>query len=102
MRRRVETLYGTSSDVLQSAYLVPSLHVAWASDRHLNIHRRRAGPPVPQPGADARRSHVFSGGGHTLGSDEVDSEFIPDPDAVNARMYYSDLRVLRASLTMTL
>lgn len=28
-----------------------------------------------------RRSGAFSGGGHTLGSDEVDSSFIPDPSA---------------------
>ena len=27
-----------------------------------------------------RSSGAFAGGGHTLGSDEVDSSYIPDPD----------------------
>ena len=35
-----------------------------------------SGAPAPTP-----RSTIFSGGGHRLGSDEVDSEFIPDLDA---------------------
>ncbi|KAK7696522.1 hypothetical protein QCA50_001180 [Cerrena zonata] len=32
--------------------------------------------PAPEP-----RDSIFSGGGHRLGSDEVESEFIPDPNA---------------------
>lgn len=46
-----------------------------------DLLRRAAsgGPPVaPEEHAT---SHVFSGGGHTLGSDEVESTFIPDPNA---------------------
>ena len=38
----------------------------------------RAGPAVEAP---TRRGGAFSGGGHTLGSDEVDSAFVPDPNA---------------------
>ncbi|KAG6848530.1 hypothetical protein H0H93_016260 [Arthromyces matolae] len=34
------------------------------------------------PREDAPVSSSFRGGGHTLGSDEVESSFIPDPDAV--------------------
>ncbi|KAI0667540.1 hypothetical protein C8Q78DRAFT_1105457 [Trametes maxima] len=42
-------------------------------------------PPAPPPGGPApARSGAFFGGGHTLGSDEVESQFIPDPDAVDA------------------
>ncbi|OAX37742.1 SEP-domain-containing protein [Rhizopogon vinicolor AM-OR11-026] len=37
---------------------------------------------APQP--DSRRAPgPFSGGGHTLGSDEVDSTFVPDPNTVD-------------------
>ncbi|KAK1229739.1 protein phosphatase regulator [Marasmius sp. AFHP31] len=43
---------------------------------------RRAAERGPPPEQRAR-STVFSGGGHTLGSDDVDSSFIPDPDAVD-------------------
>lgn len=44
----------------------------------------RAGPA---PGTDpaAPRSSIFTGGGHTLGSDEVDSTYIPDPTATSER-----------------
>ncbi len=38
----------------------------------------RARPAVEAP---TRRSGAFSGSGHTLGSDEVDSAFVPDPNA---------------------
>ncbi|KAF8674578.1 SEP protein [Rhizoctonia solani] len=31
------------------------------------------------------RSSIFSGGGHTLGSDEIESTYIPDPNAQTAR-----------------
>jgi UBX domain-containing protein 1 len=37
-----------------------------------------AGPALPSVG---HRSGTFFGGGHTLGSDEVASQYIPDPDA---------------------
>jgi hypothetical protein len=41
-----------------------------------------AGPaPAAVAGQASARLGFFSGGGHTLGSDEVESEFIPDPDA---------------------
>jgi len=39
----------------------------------------RAGPP-PQ-GELGSGSAVFRGGGHTLGGDDVESTYIPDPDA---------------------
>jgi hypothetical protein len=42
----------------------------------------RAGPPPGAiPPGPMSRPAFFSGGGHTLGSDEVDSTFIPDPNA---------------------
>lgn len=44
------------------------------------IRRDRAGPPPVAMGSE-HRANVFTGGGHTLGSDEVPSTFIPDPDA---------------------
>lgn len=38
-------------------------------------------PVEPEPeGAGARRSAAFSGAGYTLGSDEVESTYIPDPN----------------------
>lgn len=48
------------------------------SDSRVSNSTFRAGPPSgpPQP-----RSSAFTGGGHTLGSDEVESTFIPDPNA---------------------
>ncbi|KII90362.1 hypothetical protein PLICRDRAFT_52103 [Plicaturopsis crispa FD-325 SS-3] len=47
---------------------------------------RRAAEAGPPPGsaaaaAGSSRGSAFSGGGHTLGSDDVDSTFIPDPEA---------------------
>lgn len=44
---------------------------------HVSLSRR-AGPAVEAP---ARSSGAFSGGGHTLGSDEVESSYIPDATA---------------------
>ncbi|KDR72801.1 hypothetical protein GALMADRAFT_252068 [Galerina marginata CBS 339.88] len=41
---------------------------------------RRAAQAGPAPEAPSRPS-AFFGGGHTLGSDEVDSSYIPDPSA---------------------
>ena len=42
----------------------------------------RAGPPSgSRSGGNSSRPGIFSGGGHTLGGDEVESTFIPDPDA---------------------
>ena len=38
----------------------------------------RSGPPT---GPVTPRSTAFSGGGHTLGSDEVESTYVPDPNA---------------------
>ncbi|KAI0641683.1 SEP-domain-containing protein [Trametes meyenii] len=53
--------------------------------RELLRRAAEAGPPAPPPGGPApARSGAFFGGGHTLGSDEVESQFIPDPDAVDA------------------
>ncbi|KAL0574230.1 protein phosphatase regulator [Marasmius crinis-equi] len=43
---------------------------------------RRAAERGPPPEQRAR-STVFSGGGHTLGSDEMESSFVPDPDAAD-------------------
>lgn len=44
------------------------------NEAYLGLYR--AGPP-PAPSG----SGVFSGGGHTLGSEDVESSFIPDPNA---------------------
>jgi UBX domain-containing protein 1 len=44
------------------------------------INLNRAGSAQPEP-----RS-AFSGGGHTLGSDEVDSTYIPDPNAPGCQL----------------
>ncbi|KAG8737588.1 hypothetical protein FRC10_008045 [Ceratobasidium sp. 414] len=47
-----------------------------------DIFKKAAQRSAPAaPGAGGPSSHVFSGGGHTLGSDEVESTFIPDPNA---------------------
>ena len=45
----------------------------------------RAGPPIAPQGAPAPQRRAFFGGGHTLGSDEVESTFVPDPDSEAAR-----------------
>lgn len=43
---------------------------------------RRAGPPPGAlPSGPDSQPAFFSGGGHTLGSDEVESTYIPDPTA---------------------
>ncbi|RPD73670.1 SEP-domain-containing protein, partial [Lentinus tigrinus ALCF2SS1-7] len=45
-----------------------------------------AGPPSAQAGSGSSTPrHRFVGGGHTLGSDEVESTFVPDPEAEVAR-----------------
>ncbi|SJL08724.1 uncharacterized protein ARMOST_12093 [Armillaria ostoyae] len=48
--------------------------------RDLLRRAAEAGPPPVAMGSE-HRANVFTGGGHTLGSDEVPSTFIPDPDA---------------------
>ncbi|THH12757.1 hypothetical protein EW146_g7394 [Bondarzewia mesenterica] len=48
--------------------------------RDLLRRAAEAGPP-PEPEAVSSTSRFFSGGGHTLGSDEVESSFVPDPSA---------------------
>ncbi|KAF9530102.1 ubiquitin-related domain-containing protein [Crepidotus variabilis] len=42
---------------------------------------RRAAQGGSAPAASAPSSSVFRGGGHTLGSEDVESTFIPDPNA---------------------
>lgn len=42
---------------------------------------RQAAEGGMAPPPDARRAGPFSGGGHTLGSDEVESSYVPDPTA---------------------
>jgi len=42
---------------------------------------RRAAQAGPAPEAPSSRPAAFFGGGHTLGSDDVDSSYIPDPSA---------------------
>ncbi|KAJ3488583.1 hypothetical protein NLI96_g2731 [Meripilus lineatus] len=42
---------------------------------------RRAAESGPPTGPAPPRSTAFSGGGHTLGSDEVESTYVPDPNA---------------------
>ncbi|KAH9938800.1 uncharacterized protein BXZ73DRAFT_89178 [Epithele typhae] len=50
--------------------------------RDLLRRAQEAGPPTPPTGGGRPpRSYAFFGGGHTLGSDEVDSTFVPDPNA---------------------
>lgn len=57
----------------------------------LTLHR--AGPPT-EPGASAPRARTFVGGGHILGSDEVESSYVPDPNVESAGMSYSYRRPL--------
>ncbi len=40
----------------------------------------RAGPALP-PATGSSRAGAFAGGGHTLGSDDIESSYIPDPNA---------------------
>ncbi|KAL1756914.1 hypothetical protein FB107DRAFT_260497 [Schizophyllum commune] len=49
--------------------------------RDLLRRAAEAGPP-PAP-EEHSRSSAFFGGGHTLGSDEVESTFVPDPNAAD-------------------
>ncbi|KAJ7058573.1 hypothetical protein C8F01DRAFT_294275 [Mycena amicta] len=44
---------------------------------------RRAAERGPAPSHAEQNGGAFSGSGYTLGSDEVESQFIPDPDAVD-------------------
>lgn len=46
--------------------------------------KNRAGPPREAADRPVSRGGIFSGGGHTLGSDDVESTFIPDPHAAPA------------------
>ncbi|KAF9005204.1 hypothetical protein BDQ17DRAFT_1354033 [Cyathus striatus] len=43
---------------------------------------RRAAESGPAPAAEERRGNAFRGAGHTLGSDDVPSVTVPDPNAV--------------------
>jgi len=43
------------------------------------LQRAAQAGPAPSPSA-ASSSHAFTGGGHVLGSDEVPSSYIPDPN----------------------
>lgn len=38
---------------------------------------------APDPNAEPAHSSAFTGGGHTLGSDDVQSSYIPDPNAAS-------------------
>ncbi|PIL32473.1 hypothetical protein GSI_05176 [Ganoderma sinense ZZ0214-1] len=49
--------------------------------RDLLRRAAEAGPPVAPQGAPEPQPRAFFGGGHTLGSDEVESTYVPDPDA---------------------
>ncbi|KAI0074896.1 hypothetical protein K474DRAFT_1664893 [Panus rudis PR-1116 ss-1] len=46
-----------------------------------DLLRRAAESGLAPPPGPQTRSNVFTGGGHRLGSDEVDSEYVPDPNA---------------------
>ncbi|KAL0948013.1 hypothetical protein HGRIS_010635 [Hohenbuehelia grisea] len=45
------------------------------------LRRASEAAPAPGPAQAPPRSMVFTGGGHRLGSDEVESSFVPDPNA---------------------
>ncbi|KAF5347729.1 hypothetical protein D9756_010227 [Leucocoprinus leucothites] len=49
--------------------------------RELLRRAAEGGGAAPQEPQSSGGFRVFSGGGHTLGSDEVDSSYIPDPNA---------------------
>ncbi|TBU26883.1 hypothetical protein BD311DRAFT_808092 [Dichomitus squalens] len=53
--------------------------------RDLLRRAAEAGPPVVPQGAPAAQRRAFFGGGHTLGSDEVESTYVPDPSAEPAQ-----------------
>lgn len=48
-----------------------------------DLLRRAAEAGPPPPAEERARGGAFSGGGHMLGSDEVESSFVPDPDAMD-------------------
>jgi len=49
--------------------------------RDLLARALNAGPAEPElEGPGGQRSSAFSGAGYTLGSDEVESTYVPDPD----------------------
>src|ERR1700728_2325731 len=50
------------------------LQYTWVSLYH------RAGP-APDPGSTSTQQRAFSGGGHRLGGENVESAYIPDPNA---------------------
>ncbi|KAI8976340.1 hypothetical protein BD414DRAFT_496628 [Trametes punicea] len=53
--------------------------------RDLLRRAAEAGPPAPQPGGAApSQRRAFFGGGHTLGSDDVESQYVPDPESTGA------------------
>ena len=54
---------------------------------HLTDTYLRAGPP-PAPGSEVSRN-PFGGGGHTLGSDDVESSYVPDPNAMEGEFRLS-------------
>ncbi|KAI5121741.1 hypothetical protein M0805_009031 [Coniferiporia weirii] len=54
----------------------------------------QAGPPPSVPDSPASRG-AFSGSGHTLGSDDVESQVIPDPNAPPERPATEQPRVVR-------
>ncbi|KAJ6452233.1 SEP-domain-containing protein [Mycena sanguinolenta] len=41
-----------------------------------------AAPILPDPASSSSSFSIFSGGGHTLGSEDIPSTFVPDPNAV--------------------
>ncbi|KAF8905414.1 hypothetical protein CPB85DRAFT_1315495 [Mucidula mucida] len=48
--------------------------------RDLLRRAAEAGPALP-PATGSSRAGAFAGGGHTLGSDDIESSYIPDPNA---------------------
>ncbi|KAJ7160016.1 SEP-domain-containing protein [Mycena crocata] len=54
---------------------------------------RRAAETGAAPAVQTSTGGAFSGGGHTLGSDEVESSFIPDPLAVNPELAPQERRL---------
>ena len=66
--------------------------VASTGNSQVGLIRSRGGAVAPEP-LSTGGFRVFSGGGHTLGSDEMDSTFIPDPDGqveegIHPTLYY--------------
>lgn len=73
-------------DILRQAaeYAVQRLHHFFPILTKTSVFRRGGVAPPP----DARRAGPFSGGGHTLGSDEVESTYVPDPTANDGEFNY--------------